>query len=157
MAKRIHTNYTKNNYEKDYYRNMVKQLSKEFEDTNENIPSIFEETSKPLKVEELDTEYIGNKVTPKPISTRLSEFLAEHAITLIVSAIIGLAGWNVALQISDAVKKEQLNNLKEDISEITSQIDDLKQTYIRKDIFNLEIEHLEEKITTLKEKLDNIE
>lgn len=157
MAKRTHTNYTKNNYEKDYYRNMVKQLSKEFEDTNENIPSIFEETSKPLKIEELDTEYVGNKVTPKPISTRLSEFLTEHAITLIVSAILGLAGWNIALQISDAVKKEQLNNLKEDILEINSQIDDLKQTYIRKDIFDLEINHLEEKITTLKEKLDNIE
>lgn len=157
MAKRTHTNYKKNNYEKDYYRNMVKHPSKDLEDTNENVPSIFEETSRPLKAEDIEPEYVGNKVTPKPISTKLSEFLTEHAITLIVSAILGLAGWNIALQISDAVKKEQLNNLKEDISEINSQIEDLKQIYIRKDIFDIELDHLEEKITTLKEKLDNIE
>ena len=50
MGKRIHTNYKKNNYEKDYYRNIVKHPSKDLEDTNENIPSIFEETSRPLTV-----------------------------------------------------------------------------------------------------------
>lgn len=105
MGKRIHTNYTKNNFEKDNYRNMVKQPSKDFQDTNDDIPFIFEETSNPLKFEETETKYDSDtRVTQKPISTRFIEFVTEHIIAIAFSIVGLLATWNITLQISDAVK-----------------------------------------------------
>lgn len=157
MSKRRHIEFTKNNYEKDVYKNMVKQPSRDLQDTNEKYSLIFEETSVPLKTEETESKYDDNKTLPKPISTKLVEFIAEHAVGLIITLITSICAWNIYLQISDAVKKEQINSLKEDITEINSQIEGLKELYVRKDIFDLTIDNLEEKLTTLTEKINNIE
>lgn len=157
MAKRAHTSYTKNHYEQVDYKDMVKRPSKDLQDTNDNNSSIFEDTSSTINVLENEMGYTNKKVTPKPISTKFVEFITQHLIVITFSLMGVLATWNIYLQISDAVNKEKIDNIKEDIVTINSQIEDIKELYVRKDIFDLKFDNLKEKINELDKEIDKIE
>ena len=57
------------------------------------------------------------------------------------------------LQIGQAVQDEKIRRMEEDIAEIQTDID---TKYILKDVYNLEINALKEKINQLIEDLDNL-
>lgn len=157
MSKKTHTRYKKNMYEKNDYKNMVNNPSKDLQDTNDNYSQLFSETSIPLKEEQNNNNNNNNSSTKKPITTRLTEFGNEHTVGVVISIIGAFFIWSMSLQISDARKQEKIDDLKEDIVEINSQIKDLKEQYIRKDIFDLKMDNLEKKIEELDEKIEKIQ
>lgn len=153
MSKKAHTRYKKNMYEKNDYKNMVNRPSKDLQDTNDNYSQLFSETSIPLKEEPNNNNNNNNISTKKPLITCLTEFGNEHIIGIVISIIGAFFLWSMALQISDARKQEKIDDLKEDVVEINSQIKDIKEQYIRKDVFDLRMDNLEEKIEKLDDKI----
>lgn len=154
MGKKVHTNIKKNLQQKNHYQNMVKKPTKDLEDTNDNYTELFPETSKVLVEDEI--YYNENNTTKKPITARISEFGNDHVVGIMISIIGVFFVWCISLQIADVRKQEKIEALKEDIIEINTQIKDMKDLYIRKDIFDLKIDNLEEKIEEINRRIDGI-
>ena len=92
-------------------------------------------------------------VQKPPLSYRTKEFFESHFTELLIAAIIGLAGWSVKLQIGQAIQENKVENIYESIKEIRVMIED---KYIKKDLYDIQIENLKEKIEDIEEEIKEI-
>ena len=94
-----------------------------------------------------------NKIQEPPLSYKAKEFFESYFTQILITAILGLAGWSVSLQIGQAIQNEKIQNIEENIKEIRTFIED---KYIMKDLHDVQIENLKEKINELEEEINNL-
>lgn len=93
-----------------------------------------------------------NKIQEPPLSYKAKEFFESYFTQILITAILGLAGWSISLQIGQAIQNEKIQNIEENIKEIRTFIED---KYIMKDLHDVQIENLKEKINELEEEINN--
>lgn len=137
------------------YKNMVKYKI-EYEDTDNEKLFIKDLQGTDETINE-ESDLFENKsetiVQKPPLSYRTKEFFESHFTELLIAAIIGLAGWSVKLQIGQAIQENKVENIYESIKEIRIMIED---KYIKKDLYDIQIENLKEKIEDIEEEIKEI-
>ena len=93
------------------------------------------------------------KVQKPPFIYRSKEFFESHFTQLLISALVGLAVWNVELQIVQAVQQDRLQRIDDDLKEIKVITED---KYIRKDVYDIQIETLKDKIEKIEDELKKL-
>ena len=126
--------YNTNLEETDNYKTYTKDL----QGTNETID---EESY--LNKEEI-------KIQKPPLAFRAKDFFESHFTETLITVLIGLAGWSVGLQIGQAVQSNKIQIIEENEKETRTMIED---KYIRKDIYEVQLENLKDKIKNLEEEI----
>ena len=126
----------------DEYTDNDEIFIKDLQGTNETIDDV---NAMAVKTE--------NKIQEPPLSYKAKEFFESYFTQILITAILGLAGWSVSLQIGQAIQNEKIQNIEENIKEIRSFIED---KYIMKDLHDVQIENLKEKINELEEEINNL-
>ena len=126
----------------DEYTDNDEIFIKDLQGTNETIDDV---NAMAVKTE--------NKIQEPPLSYKAKEFFESYFTQILITAILGLAGWSVSLQIGQAIQNEKIQNIEENIKEIRTFIED---KYIMKDLHDVQIENLKEKINELEEEINNL-
>lgn len=152
--KKKHNNLKKSQQELHRYKNMMK-YNTGYENTD-NDKIFIEDLQGTNETIDEDSNLIENKeaeVQKPPFIYRAKEFFESHFTELLISAIIGLAGWSIKLQIGQAVQENSLQNIDENIKEIRAMIED---KYIKKDIYDIQIETLKDKIKDIEDEIKEL-
>lgn len=132
------------------YKNMVK-YNTNLEETD-NYKTYTEDLQGTN--ETIDEESYLNKEETKiqkpPLAYRAKEFFESYFTQLLIGALIALAGWNIELQIVQAVHSNKIQTIEENVKEIRTIVED---KYIRKDLYDIQIENLKEKIKDIEEEI----
>lgn len=136
------------------YKNMVKyKTEEEYTDNNEIFIKDLQGTNETIDDVNTISVKTENKIQEPPLSYKAKEFFESYFTQILITAILGLAGWSVSLQIEHAIQNEKIQNIEENIKEIRSFIED---KYIMKDLHDVQIENLKEKINELEEEINNL-
>ena len=132
------------------YKNMVKSKTED-EYTEENpLLSDLQGTNEVSSNSSIDSK--EQKVEEPPLGYKIKEFWDTYSAQIIITLILGLGAWSVALQIGQATQNEKMQNMEEDIKEIKSLLND---KYVIKEVYDLQIENLKEKVNELENELNN--
>ena len=132
------------------YKNMVKAKTED-EYTEENpFLSDLQGTNEVSSNSTIDNK--EQKVEEPPLGYKIKEFWDTYSAQIIITLILGLGAWSVALQIGQATQNEKMQNMEEDIKEIKSLLND---KYVIKDVYDIQIENLKEKVDELENELNN--
>lgn len=136
------------------YKNMVKYKA-EYEDTdNERMLSKdLQGTNDIIDDINLIDDKEELQVQKPPFGYRAKEFFESYFTQLLIGALITLVGWNLELQIVQAVQSNKIQTIEENIKEIRTIIED---KYIRKDIYDIQIENVKDKIKDIEEEIKEI-
>ena len=143
----------KSQQELHIYRNRVKYKT-DLEETDNNKTYIkdLQGTN-----ETIDEESYLNKEETKiqkpPLAYRAKEFFESYFTQLLIGALIALAGWNIELQIVQAVHSNKIQTIEENVKEIRTIVED---KYIRKDLYDIQIENVKEKIKDIEEEIKEL-
>ena len=136
------------------YKNMVKyKTEEEYTDNNEIFIKDLQGTNETIDDVNTISVKTENKIQEPPLSYKAKEFFESYFTQILITAILGLAGWSVSLQIEHAIQNEKIQNIEENIKEIRTFIED---KYIMKDLHDVQIENLKEKINELEEEINNL-
>lgn len=132
------------------YKNMVKYNTNL--DETDNYKTYTEDLQGTN--ETIDEESYLNKEETKiqkpPLAFRAKDFFESHFTETLITVLIGLVGWSVGLQIGQAVHGNKIQTIEENEKEIRMIIED---KYIRKDIYDIQLENLKDKIKVLEEEI----
>lgn len=132
------------------YKNMVKEKTED-EYTEENPLLIdLQGTNEVSSNSTIDSN--EQKVEEPPLGYKIKEFWDTYSAQIIVGAIIGLGGWTIGLQIGQATQNEKIQNLEDDVKKLEVLLED---KYVRKDIYDIQLENLKEKFDEIEEELNN--
>lgn len=132
------------------YKNMVKSKTED-EYTEENpLLSDLQGTNEVSSNSSIDSK--EQKVEEPPLGYKIKEFWDTYSAQIIITLILGLGAWSVALQIGQATQNEKMQNMEEDIKEIKSLLND---KYVIKEVYDIQIENLKEKVNELENELNN--
>ena len=150
--KQKHSKSKKTLREYNRYKDIVKYNTEDDStEVNQNLDSL-QSTNETNGYNAINS-YQQKNVERLPIAYRAKDWLEKYSSQLLIGAILATLGWNMMLQIGQAVQDEKIRRMEEDIAEIQTDID---TKYILKDVYNLEINALKEKINQLIEDLDNL-
>lgn len=136
------------------YKNMVKYKTEdEYTDNDEIFIKDLQGTNETIDDANAMAVKTENKIQEPPLSYKAKEFFESYFTQILITAILGLAGWSVSLQIGQAIQNEKIQNIEENIKEISTFIED---KYIMKDLHDVQIENLKEKINELEEEINNL-
>lgn len=136
------------------YKNMVKYKTEdEYTDNDEIFIKDLQGTNETIDDANAMAVKTENKIQEPPLSYKAKEFFESYFTQILITAILGLAGWSVSLQIGQAIQNEKIQNIEENIKEIRTFIED---KYIMKDLHDVQIENLKEKINELEEEINNL-
>lgn len=136
------------------YKNMVKYKTEdEYTDNDEIFIKDLQGTNETIDDVNAMAVKTENKIQEPPLSYKAKEFFESYFTQILITAILGLAGWSVSLQIGQAIQNEKIQNIEENIKEIRTFIED---KYIMKDLHDAQIENLKEKINELEEEINNL-
>lgn len=136
------------------YKNMVKYKTEdEYTDNDEIFIKDLQGTNETIDDVNAMAVKTENKIQEPPLSYKAKEFFESYFTQILITAILGLAGWSVSLQIGQAIQNEKIQNIEENIKEIRTFIED---KYIMKDLHDVQIENLKEKINELEEEINNL-
>lgn len=145
----------KSQQELHIYRNRVKYKT-DLEETDNNKTYIkdLQGTNETIDEESYLSKYKEEMDIQKPpLVYRAKEFFESHFTELLIAAILGLAGWSINLQIGQAVQGNIIQSIDEDIKEIRTIIED---KYIKKDIYDIQIETLKDKIKNIEDEIKEL-
>ncbi len=152
--KRNYNKIKKSQQQLHRYRNMVKYKIG-YEDTDDD--SMYSRDLQGTNDISDDINLIDDKdelkVQKPPLAYRAKEFFESYFTQLLIGALIGLAGWNIGLQIGQAVQNNKIQTIEEDIKKLQILVED---KYIRKDIYDIQIENMKEKIKDIEEEIKAI-
>lgn len=134
------------------YKNMVKNKTG-FEDTDDCkiYTKDLQGTNEIIDEDRYLTENKENEEIQKPpLIYRTKEFFESHFTGTLTTIIIGIAGWSVGLQIGQAVQSNKIQTIEENQKETRITIED---KYIRKDIYEIQLENLKDKIKDMEEEI----
>ena len=135
------------------YKNMVKYKTEdEYTDNDEIFIKDLQGTNETIDDANAMAVKTENKIQEPPLSYKAKEFFESYFTQILITAILGLAGWSVSLQIGQAIQNEKIQNIEDNIKEIRTFIED---KYIMKDLHDVQIENLKEKINELEEEINN--
>lgn len=152
--KRNHNKTKKSQQQLHRYKNMVKykigyedtdddrMLSKDLQGTNDIADDInLIEDKEDLQVQK------------PPLGYRAKEFFESYFTQLLISAIIGIAGWNIGLQIGQAVQNNKIQTIEDNMKELKTLVED---KYIRKDVYDVQIENMKENIKDIEDEIKEL-
>ena len=128
------------------YKNMVK-YNTNLEETD-NYKTYTKDLQGTNEKSYLNKEEI--KIQKPPLAFRAKDFFESHFTETLITVLIGLAGWSVGLQIGQAVQSNKIQIIEENEKETRTMIED---KYIRKDIYEVQLENLKDKIKNLEEEI----
>lgn len=149
--KKNHNKAKKTQQQLHKYRNMVKlkigyedtdndrMFSRDLQGTNDIIDDINSIEDK----EDL-------QVQKPPLAYRAKEFFDSYFTQLLIGALIALAGWNLELQIVQAVQNNKIQTMEDNMKELKTVVED---KYIRKDVYDVQIENMKEKIKDIEDEI----
>ena len=136
------------------HKNMVKYKTEdEYTDNDEIFIKDLQGTNETIDDVNAMAVKTENKIQEPPLSYKAKEFFESYFTQILITAILGLAGWSISLQIGQAIQNEKIQNIEENIKEIRTFIED---KYIMKDLHDVQIENLKEKINELEEEINNL-
>lgn len=147
-----HNKQRKSQQELHSYKNMVKYKT-DIEDTD-NHKTYIEDLQGTKETVDEEINLGRTKEEPKiqkpPLAFRAKEFFESYFTQLLIGALITLAGCIIGLQIGQAVQSNKIEIVEENEKETRKIIED---KYIRKDIYDIQLENLKDKIKNLEEEI----
>lgn len=136
------------------HKNMIKYKTEdEYTDNDEIFIKDLQGTNETIDDVNAMAVKTENKIQEPPLSYKAKEFFESYFTQILITAILGLAGWSISLQIGQAIQNEKIQNIEENIKEIRTFIED---KYIMKNLHDVQIENLKEKINELEEEINNL-
>lgn len=152
--KKKHNKIKKSQQQLHRYKNMVKcKTEDEYTDNEEQFIKDLQGTNETIDNITATIDKNESKVQDPPLSYKTKEFFESYFTQILITVILGLAGWSMALQIRQAVHDEKIQNIEENITEIRTVIDN---KYIMKDLYDIQTENLKEKIDELEMEINNL-
>lgn len=152
--KNKHNRLKKNQFETHRYRNKVNcKTEDDFTDNNSMYIEDLQGTNETISDSNINENYNELRVQKEPIVDRTKNFIAEHVIGIMVTIIVAIGGACINLMVGQAILEEKYKNIEEEIKEIKNLIDD---KYTTKDVYNIEIDNLKERIDKIESELINI-
>ena len=152
--KKKHNRLKKTQSESHRYRNMVNyKTENDCTDNNTMFIEDLQGTNEITSDSNINENQDELKVQKAPIADRTKNFLAEHVIGIMFTIIVAIGSACIYLKVGQAVLEEKYKNIEEEVQEIKTLIDD---KYIMKDVYNIEIDNLKDRINKIESELSNM-